>query len=203
MGVKILLRNDVSTIWTSVNPILGQGEIGIESDTRKLKIGDGILTWNLLNYYQFGVSTGYVLSGGYIGTAQDLKDEIDAISSGTGVQLQIHLDDLNNPHQVTKSQVGLNEVNNTSDANKPISISTQSALDLKVDKIVGKGLSTNDLTNTLLGSINQLIIDTHTHANKTLLDSLISSGSGSGFLSNNGTYINLNSLDGGNASTIF
>ena len=132
MGVKILLRNDVSTIWTSVNPILGQGEIGIESDTRKLKIGDGILTWNLLNYYQFGVSTGYVLSGGYIGTAQDLKDEIDAILSGTGVQLQIHLDDLNNPHQVTKAQVGLNEVDNTSDANKPISITTQSALDLKV-----------------------------------------------------------------------
>lgn len=203
MGVKILLRNDISTIWTSVNPILGQGEIGIESDTRKLKIGDGILTWNLLNYYQFGVSTGYVLSGGYIGTAQDLKDEIDAISSGTGVQLQIHLDDLNNPHQVTKSQVGLNEVNNTSDANKPISIATQSALDLKVDKITGKGLSTNDLTNTLLGSINQLIIDTHTHTNKTLLDSIISSGDGNSFLSNNGTYIDLTTLDGGNASTIF
>jgi hypothetical protein len=203
MGVKILLRNDISTIWTSVNPILGQGEIGIESDTRKLKIGDGILTWNLLNYYQFGVSTGYVLSGGYIGTAQDLKDEIDAISSGIGVQLQIHLDDLNNPHQVTKAQVGLNEVDNTSDANKPISIVTQSALNSKVDKIVGKCLSTNDLSNTLLGSISQLIIDTHTHSNKTLLDSLISSGSGSGFLSNNGTYINLNSLDGGNASTIF
>ena len=203
MGVKILLRNDISTIWTSVNPILGQGEIGIESDTRKLKIGDGILTWNLLNYYQFGVSTGYVLSGGYIGTAQDLKDEIDAISSGTGVQLQIHLDDLNNPHQVTKSQVGLNEVNNTSDANKPISIATQSALDLKVDKITGKGLSTNDLTNTLLGSINQLIIDTHTHTNKTLLDSIISSGDGSSFLSNSGTYIDLTTLDGGNASTIF
>ena len=203
MGVKILLRNDISTIWTSVNPILGQGEIGIESDTRKLKIGDGILTWNLLNYYQFGVSTGYVLSGGYIGTAQDLKDEIDAISSGTGVQLQIHLDDLNNPHQVTKSQVGLNEVNNTSDANKPISIATQSALNLKVDKIIGKGLSTNDLTNTLLGSINQLIIDTHTHANKTLLDSIVSSGDGNSFLSNNGTYIDLTTLDGGNASTIF
>ena len=203
MGVKILLRNDISTIWTSVNPILGQGEIGIESDTRKLKIGDGILTWNLLNYYQFGVSTGYVLSGGYIGTAQDLKDEIDAISSGTGVQLQIHLDNLNNPHQVTKSQVGLNEVDNTSDANKPISIATQSALDLKVDKITGKGLSTNDLTNTLLGSINQLIIDTHTHTNKTLLDSIISSGDGSSFLSNSGTYIDLTTLDGGNASTIF
>ena len=203
MGVKILLRNDISTIWTSVNPILGQGEIGIESDTRKLKIGDGILTWNSLNYYQFGVSTGYVLSGGYIGTTQDLKDEIDAISSGTGDQLQIHLDDLNNPHQVTKSQVGLNEVNNTSDANKPISIATQSALDLKGDKIIGKGLSTNDLTNPLLGSINQLIINTHTHANKTLLDSIVSSGDGNSFLSNNGTYIDLTTLDGGNASTIF
>ena len=194
MGVKILLRNDISTIWTSVNPILGQGEIGIESDTRKLKIGDGILTWNLLNYYQFGVSTGYVLSGGYIGTAQDLKDEIDAISSGTGVQLQIHLDDLNNPHQVTKAQVGLNEVDNTSDANKPISIVTQSALDLKVDKITGKGLSTNDLTDALLMNMNGAIVSSAF---------IVYTGDGKSFLANNGTYIDLKTLDGGNASTTY
>ena len=194
MGVKILLRNDISTIWTSVNPILGQGEIGIESDTRKLKIGDGILTWNLLNYYQFGVSTGYVLSGGYIGTAQDLKDEIDAISSGTGVQLQIHLDNLNNPHQVTKAQVGLNEVDNTSDANKPISIVTQSALDLKVDKITGKGLSTNDLTDALLMNMNGAIVSSAF---------IVYTGDGKSFLANNGTYIDLKTLDGGNASTTY
>lgn len=46
--------------------------------------------------------------------------------------LREHLEDLNNPHQVTKAQVGLGNVNNTSDANKPISTATQTALNGKL-----------------------------------------------------------------------
>lgn len=57
-----------------------------------------------------------------------------------------HLEDINNPHKVTKAQVGLGNVDNTSDANKPISTATQTALNNKVDKVSGKGLSTNDYT---------------------------------------------------------
>tara|TARA_B110000046_G_scaffold181961_1_gene215056 strand:- start:573 stop:1583 length:1011 start_codon:yes stop_codon:yes gene_type:complete len=44
-----------------------------------------------------------------------------------------HINDFNNPHSVTKSQVGLSEVDNTSDANKPVSTAQQAALDLKED----------------------------------------------------------------------
>lgn len=44
-----------------------------------------------------------------------------------------HLADTNNPHNVTKSHVGLSNVNNTSDAEKPISTATQAALDLKAN----------------------------------------------------------------------
>lgn len=47
-----------------------------------------------------------------------------------------------------KSDFGLGNVDNTSDANKPISTATQTALDSKVDKIAGKGLSTEDYTTT-------------------------------------------------------
>jgi len=43
-----------------------------------------------------------------------------------------------NPHNVTKTQVGLSDVNNTSDLNKPISTATQTALDLKADLVEGK-----------------------------------------------------------------
>ena len=49
---------------------------------------------------------------------------------------------------LTKTNLGLGNVDNTSDANKPISTATQTALDLKVDKITGKGLSANDYTTT-------------------------------------------------------
>lgn len=46
-----------------------------------------------------------------------------------------HKEDKDNPHKVTKRQVGLGNVDNTSDANKPISTATQSALDEKQDII--------------------------------------------------------------------
>ena len=49
----------------------------------------------------------------------------------------------------TKNDIGLGNVDNTSDLNKPISTATQTALDGKVDKVTGKGLSENDFTNTL------------------------------------------------------
>jgi len=48
---------------------------------------------------------------------------------------------------LTKTDVGLGNVDNTSDLNKPISTATQTALDGKVDKVTGKGLSTNDYTS--------------------------------------------------------
>ena len=51
-----------------------------------------------------------------------------------------HVNNTDNPHGVTKAQVGLGNVNNTSDANKPISKATQAALDKKVDKVEGKSL---------------------------------------------------------------
>lgn len=49
---------------------------------------------------------------------------------------------------VNKVDVGLSSVDNTSDANKPISSATSAALSGKVDKVSGKGLSTEDFTTT-------------------------------------------------------
>lgn len=48
---------------------------------------------------------------------------------------------------ITKESLGLGNVDNTSDTDKPISIKQQEALNKKVDKVNGKGLSTNDFTN--------------------------------------------------------
>lgn len=47
---RILLRNDVATAWTTANPVLMKGEIGIETDTNKFKIGDGVKAWSALPY---------------------------------------------------------------------------------------------------------------------------------------------------------
>lgn len=47
---RIQSRNDTAALWNTKNPILLKGEIGIENDTRKIKIGDGITQWNELQY---------------------------------------------------------------------------------------------------------------------------------------------------------
>ena len=47
---KIIQRHDTAANWASVNPILAQGEMGIETDTRKFKFGDGATAWTNLAY---------------------------------------------------------------------------------------------------------------------------------------------------------
>jgi len=51
MASQIQIRRDTAANWTSANPTLAEGELGLETDTRKLKIGDGITAWNDLEYY--------------------------------------------------------------------------------------------------------------------------------------------------------
>jgi len=53
MAVVIQLRRDTAANWTSSNPTLAQGEMGVETDTAKYKIGDGTTAWTSLAYSSF------------------------------------------------------------------------------------------------------------------------------------------------------
>jgi len=46
----IKIRRDTQANWDSVNPVLAAGEIAFETDTAKIKVGDGTSTWSLLEY---------------------------------------------------------------------------------------------------------------------------------------------------------
>ena len=48
---QILLRSDTAAKWQAANPKLGKGEVGIELDTNKIKIGDNTTAWNDLPYF--------------------------------------------------------------------------------------------------------------------------------------------------------
>ncbi len=51
MAFKVLqLRRDAAATWTSNDPTLAAGEIGVETDTLKFKIGDGATAWTALAY---------------------------------------------------------------------------------------------------------------------------------------------------------
>jgi hypothetical protein len=69
MSSIIQIKRGTATAWTSANPTLNAGEIGFESDTKKMKVGDGSTAWTSLAYTTTdgdisGVTAGTGLSGG-------------------------------------------------------------------------------------------------------------------------------------------
>lgn len=50
MADLIQIRRDTAANWTSANTVLAQGELGAETDTSKIKIGDGATAWTSLAY---------------------------------------------------------------------------------------------------------------------------------------------------------
>lgn len=67
---QIQVRRGTASQWTSANPTLASGEWGFESDTGKVKIGNGSIAWNSLGYTGAGsvtsITAGTGLSGGTI-----------------------------------------------------------------------------------------------------------------------------------------
>jgi len=50
MASKIQLRRDSSSNWRTTNPVLAEGEMGVELDTNRSKLGDGTSNWNDILY---------------------------------------------------------------------------------------------------------------------------------------------------------
>lgn len=59
---QIKLRAGTAAAWTAANPVLLLGEPGVEVDTGKIKIGDGVLAWSGLGYWVDALFTGALLT---------------------------------------------------------------------------------------------------------------------------------------------
>lgn len=99
--------------------------------------GDKLITINQASSFTAGV-----MSASDKIKLDGLKDQTDITSVIDAVQtnLETHINNKSNPHEVTKDQVGLGNVDNTSDANKPISTATQTALNGKFSATDGNAL---------------------------------------------------------------
>jgi len=140
-------KRDTSSNWISENPVLLAGQIGIETDTNKIKLGTGD-NWVDTEYFggsevHFETNTGGFPAIGTIETVYIAKDtgllyqwdgvQYTELSASSGNLV----DSVNGKFGVVvidKTDVGLGNVDNTSDANKPVSSATQTALNNKVDK---------------------------------------------------------------------
>ena len=58
---KLCLRTDTTGNWRTANPVLLRGEIGVEEDSGKIKIGDGKTKWNGLPYFAVGLTKEQIL----------------------------------------------------------------------------------------------------------------------------------------------
>jgi hypothetical protein len=52
----IQIRRDTAANWTTINPVLASGELGFETNTGKLKMGDASTNWAGLGYYTLGTA---------------------------------------------------------------------------------------------------------------------------------------------------
>lgn len=150
--------------------------------------------------------------------------EIDTSISNMQNNLNAHINNRTNPHRVTKEQIGLDQVDNTSDANKPISNATQTALNGKFSATDGNALkqTIEDMPNFVVteGSVSHknnnislslrqqdlkdpvntdsilLTFNPATDStagiilpsDKSKIDKIITNGNGTKYLSDNGTY---------------
>lgn len=58
MTTQLQVRNDTAANWTSANPTLLAGEIGVETDTYRVKVGDGTTAWTSLPYQSVAGGSG-------------------------------------------------------------------------------------------------------------------------------------------------
>lgn len=78
LTVKFKNKADTAINWTTANPILGLGELGLETNTNKIKFGDGVSTWNSLPYYSDipTASSITIADAGNLITATNVEDAL-------------------------------------------------------------------------------------------------------------------------------
>ena len=82
-----------------------------------------------------------------------IKLDLTTTITSQGEILNAHVADKNNPHSVTAFQIGLGNVNNTADMDKPVSTATQIVLDKKADLVDGK-VPTTQLPDQVIHSLH-------------------------------------------------
>lgn len=81
---RIRLRRDTSIDWSFYNPVLASGEPGVELDTNRIKVGNGISTWNNLPYLLGNLSGLQLLigDGSFTSIQWDASERLNFVGSG-------------------------------------------------------------------------------------------------------------------------
>ena len=215
---ELLLVDGEPILLTDNTPILPADNV---NDGLYDQADDKLITINQASSFTAGV-----MSASDKTKLDGLKTQAEIDTSISNVQnnLNAHINNRTNPHRVTKEQIGLDQVDNTSDANKPISNATQTALNDKFSATDGNALkqTIEDMPNLVVteGSVSHkndnislslrqqdlkdpvntdsilLTFNPATDStagiilpsDKSKIDKIITNGNGTKYLSDNGTY---------------
>ncbi len=159
MASVIRLRRGTSAQWAASTIVLATAELGLDTTLNKLKVGNGLYTWPNLPFIN-------VLPSELAELSQD------AINSAlvVGLHLSKTYDDVANTITIEST---LTNVDNTSDANKPISTATATALALKAP-LASPSLTGIPTAPTALSTVNTTQIAT-TEFVQTAVSNLVNS----------------------------
>ena len=110
MASTIQIRRDTAANWTSANPILAQGELGLETDTLKVKAGDGSTAWTSASYL--------IDTGGYAAYSDTTANFTGTLQNG-GSNVVVD-SDIGSTVQAFDADTTKNDVSNTFTANQTI-----------------------------------------------------------------------------------
>lgn len=119
LNIRIISRNDISSNWEDINPILLKGEIGIEIDTNKIKIGDGVKTWTQLDYVNSSASLIVVENFSDL-PEEGVNDKLYKVSSSQLLYIW---------NSLTNTYAPLGQSGGTDEGEKGYKITFQNALD--------------------------------------------------------------------------
>lgn len=122
--MRIQIKRDTAANWTKNNPVLLAGEFGYDTTNRLVKIGDGATQWGDLSYCNYDEF--YAKAKAYTDSA--IKNLIGSAPETLDT---------------------IYELAEALQSNKSLIDTLNDAIAKKVDKVTGKGLSTNDFTNDL------------------------------------------------------
>lgn len=157
------LVNDVLVSQSDKNSVSLTIKSITKNPVKKNNVNDGLYDQaddKLITINQASSFTAGVMSASDKTKLDGLKAQAEIDTSISNVQnnLNAHINNRTNPHRVTKEQIGLDQVDNTSDANKPISNATQTALNGKFSATDGNALkqTIEDMPNLVVteGSVS-------------------------------------------------
>jgi hypothetical protein len=160
MSVRLQFRRGTASQWTTANPTLFSGEVGVETDTKLIKIGDGSTAWNSLVYATVSPESlaeqAQDSIGNSVGTGLSYNDTTGAISVDT-TAIQARVTD------VSDTEIGyLNGVTSAiqtqMDAKAPLAGPALTGDATAVNLTVSGNLTVNG-TTTNLNSTNLVIED--------------------------------------------